>query len=395
MNEKNSIYLDHAATAFPKSECVYLAIDEANRNFAVNVGRGSYALAKKAEEKIVRTRELILILAQAQETAEVVLTPSATFACNQILGGLSWERTDTVYVSPYEHNAVMRVLYLLKKKYSFEIEELAVHRETLELDIEKISHQFIRKPPSVLCITKVSNVTGYVLPVEEVVSLIKNRNTIVVVDGSQSFGLVPVKLKESRIDFFVFAGHKTLGGPFGVGGYINNTGKKLEHIFAGGTGSDSLNLEMPKDSVIGYEPGSPNIPAIAGLCAALEEIGTDREHMEQSMKEIWKREKVLFWELKKGLSKLPGVHLYCQENHERQSGICSFTVEGYDSSDIGMILDEDCGIAVRCGYHCAPLIHKYLRDEAYGGTVRVSVGRFNTAREIEELVRAVKEIAKG
>ncbi len=389
------IYLDNAATSFPKSEAVYRAMDEANRNFAVNSGRGSYALAEKAESIIEETRGLIRTLAQAQEMAEVVFTPSATFACNQILGGLHWEKTDVVYVSPYEHNAIMRVLHMLQKQYGFEIEELAINAKTLELDLEKITYQFIQKPPRVLCMTQVSNVTGYVLPVKEVAALVKESGAVVIVDGSQSFGLIPAELKNSGIDFYVFAGHKTLGGPFGVGGYVNHRGRELEIVYAGGTGSDSLNLNMPERAPGRYEPGSPNVSAIAGLHAALKELGTDGESMYRSVRGIRQKERFLFRGLEEELRRIPGVQMYFPVEKERRSGICSFNVEGYQASDVGMLLDEDYHIAVRCGYHCAPLIHKYLRDEEYGGTVRVSVGRFNTEEDVERLVKAVDEIARG
>lgn len=389
------IYLDNAATTFPKPEAVYLAMDEANRTYAVNAGRGSYALAQKAEEIIQKTRKQILALAQAKEEAEVVFTPSATLACNQILGGISWKREDVVYVSPYEHNAVMRVLYLLQQQYGFEVEELALHSKTLELDLEKIKYQFIRKPPRVICMTHVSNVTGYILPVEEVASYVRESPVEVVVDGSQALGLVPVNLKDSEIDYYIFAGHKTLYGPLGVGGYIRNSLKEQKIVFAGGTGSDSLNLKMEGNYHTKMEPGSKNVGAIAGLHAALLELGEDGDSMQKSVKMMRQREQDLFRQMAEGLGRVPGVNLYLPDRLERQSGICSFTVEGFDSSDVGTLLDMDYGIAVRCGYHCAPLIHKYLQDESYGGTVRISVGRFNTKKDVEALTGAVDEIVRG
>jgi len=142
------IYLDNAATTFPKPEAVYRALDWANRNAAVNAGRGSYALAEQAKQLIEDTRGLLLTLTKAKTAAEVVFTPSATFACNQIFGGLPWKREDIVYVSPYEHNAVMRTLHFLQKRYGFAIEELSVDAGTLELDLEKIRYQFIQNPPT-------------------------------------------------------------------------------------------------------------------------------------------------------------------------------------------------------------------------------------------------------
>lgn len=360
------IYLDNAATTFPKPEAVYQALDRANRNAAVNAGRGSYALAEQAKQLIEDTRELLLTIAKAKPEAKVVFTPSATFACNQIFGGLPWSKEDVVYVSPYEHNAVMRTLHFLQKRYGFEIEELSVDAKTLEPDLEKIRYQFIQKPPTVLAMTHVSNVTGYILPIEEIAALADAAKTTVIVDGSQALGLVPVCLEKSGIDYYIFAGHKTLYGPFGVGGYIAQSAGKAEKlglVIAGGTGSNSLNLEMPQLLPDRYEPGSPNVPAIAGLKAAIEELGNHYEEMKQSMETHYHGELELLEMLETELQKIQGIHTYFPQDKEKRSGICSFTIEGYSSDDVGMLLDEDYHIAVRCGYHCAPLIHKYLKDE--------------------------------
>lgn len=392
------IYLDNAATTFPKPEAVYQALDRANRNAAVNAGRGSYALAEQAKQLIEDTRGLLLTLTKAKPAAEVVFTPSATFACNQIFGGLPWKREDIVYVSPYEHNAVMRTLHFLQQRYGFAIEELSVDAGTLELDLEKIRYQFIQNPPTVLAMTHISNVTGYILPVEEVAALTDTEKTTVIVDGSQALGLIPVRLEQSGIDYYIFAGHKTLYGPFGVGGYIaQSTGnaEKLGLVIAGGTGSNSLNLEMPQLLPDRYEPGSPNVPAIAGLKAAIETFGSNYEEMCQTIEEHYQKERELTELLETELQKIQGVHTYFPQDKEKRNGICSFTIEGYSSDDVGMLLDEDYHIAVRCGYHCAPLIHKYLKDEPYGGTVRVGIGQFNTKEDIRQLIHAVEEIARG
>lgn len=313
-------------------------------------------------------------------------------------GYLNYELGNIVYVSPYEHNAVMRTLHFLQKRYGFAIEELSVDAGTLELDLEKIRYQFIQNPPTVLAMTHISNVTGYILPVEEVAALTDTEKTTVIVDGSQALGLIPVRLEQSDIDYYIFAGHKTLYGPFGVGGYIaQSTGnaEKLGLVIAGGTGSNSLNLEMPQLLPDRYEPGSPNVPAIAGLKAAIETFGSNYEEMRQTIEEHYQKERELAELLETELQKIQEVHTYFPQDKEKRSGICSFTIEGYFSDDIGMLLDEDYHIAVRCGYHCAPLIHKYLKDEAYGGTVRVGIGQFNTKEDIRQLIHAVEEIARG
>ena len=157
------IYLDNASTTYPKPEAVYRAVDAAGRT-AVNAGRGSYGLAREAHQLIEDTREQICGMLHGESVAEAVLTPSATVACNQVLGGLEWEKGSPVYVTPFEHNAVMRPLYALQKQYGFEIEELAVDAESMTLNQEKIQYQFLRKPPAVLIMTHVSNVTGAVIP---------------------------------------------------------------------------------------------------------------------------------------------------------------------------------------------------------------------------------------
>lgn len=389
------IYLDNAATTFPKPEAVYQTMDLVNRHYAVNAGRGSYTLAKKAEDLIEKTREQIAMLTRVQGEAEIIFTPSATWACNQILGGLSLTKRDTVYVSPYEHNAMMRVLHLLQKQQKFVIKELAIDTDTLKLDLEKIQYQFMQNPPTILCITHISNVTGYILPIEQVADMAKFFQATVIVDGSQALGLIPVNMQGSAIDYYIFAGHKTLYGPFGIGGYIRNTGKELSTVFAGGTGSASLSLDMPLQTAGRYEPGSKNVVAIAGLHAALKELGDSGVSMQKSVEMFRRREEELYKLMRMRLRDIRNVQVYAQDGETEQSGIVSFVVDGYQSEDVGIILDEDYDIAVRCGYHCAPLIHKYLADEGYGGTVRASVGRFNTEKEIEVFCSAVEEIARG
>lgn len=380
------IYFDNAATTYPKPEAVYRRMDEVNRSMAVNAGRGSYALAQEAAELIGETRNLILETVKANDVAEVVFTASATLACNQILGGIRWKKSDVVYVSPYEHNAVMRSLYHQKEIYGFRIEELAIDTKTLSLDLSRIRYQFTTCPPAAVIMSHVSNVTGYILPIHEVLEAAKEYRPITIIDASQAFCLVPIELRNEPIDFYIFAGHKTPYGPFGVGGFINNREVRLDTYLAGGTGSDSLNLEMPESGSSRYEPGSQNIVAIAGLKAAIEELqqGTGVER-EQELTEYLTAE----------LEKISGVQLYLPEESSQHVGIVAFNIAGYQSEDVAMILDEDYHIAVRAGYHCAPLIHKYIHNPDGVGVVRASLGRFTTKEEIDGLVRAVGEIAEG
>lgn len=387
--QRKVIYMDNAATTYYKPESVYQAMDTVNRCLSVNAGRGSYRLSQIAVDGIDKLRVEIINLINGRNQAEVVFTPSATVAFNQIIGGLMLCSGDRVYVSPFEHNAVMRTLHLWQKKCGFSIEVLPMDVEKLQIDLPKTEYMFVQRPPTHVFITQVSNVTGYILPTTKIFELAKkitHGQALVIVDGAQSFGLVPADYQQTPYDALVFAGHKTLYGPFGIAGFIKKRELKLVPILAGGTGSDSLMLDMPENDG-GLEPSSPNIAAAAGLYASVCYI------KEKTVSTIYQHEKELTQELVKGLSTISRVHLYIPKEEASHIGIVSFTMKDYRSDEVGRILDEDYNIAVRTGYHCAPLIHKYLNDEEFNGTVRVGLSYFNKLEDVELLVEAVREIA--
>ena len=375
------IYLDNAATTFPKPEVVYEAMDKMNREGAVNAGRGSYKLAHEASKLIQDTKQLIRDLVHVDASASVVFAPSITIAMNQIIYGLPIRDNAVVYVSPYEHNAVARPLYELSKKKNIQIKELPIN-DSLEIDIEKMKYDFIKDNPEYVFCTHISNVTGYILPIEEIFRESKKYNCINVLDSAQSLGLIDIRADMLTVDIIAFAGHKTLYGPLGIGGFINLSGVILDTYITGGTGSDSLNLNMPKDKEGRYEAASCNIVAVAGLNAAIKDI---------SKKDYFYHEKKLSDYLIEKLEKVRGIKTFLPGNLEKHIGIVSFCVEDMDSNDVGMILDEDFDIAVRTGYHCAPYIHKYLKDEKYNGTVRIGFSQFTTVKEIDRLIDAVLE----
>ncbi len=380
----NTIYLDNAATTFPKPEKVYQVMDYVNRNMAVNAGRGSYELAREAAKIIDETRVQLLKLCSSKDV-EVIFSSSATVAINQILRGMLWNKNDVVYVTPYEHNAVMRTLHSLGKEYEIIIEQIPIDAITLEIDLEKTKYLFTQRRPKMICITHVSNVTGYILPIIELAGLAKTFDSITLIDGAQALGLVPFILDERIIDFYVFAGHKTLYGPFGIAGFYYNKKYKLKDYFTGGTGSDSLNLDMPIESPIKYEPSSPNIGAIAGLNAALSVILDEESNLFLIEKE---KTKLLIDELQK----LKDIVLYLPNNLDMHVGIISFNIQGYNSNEVGMILNQDFNISARTGYHCTPLIHSYLNNSEYSGTIRISIGKFTKEEHIMILINALKEL---
>lgn len=376
------IYLDNAATTFPKPESVYVAMDEMNREGAVNAGRGSYKLAQDASKLIADTKDKIRQLVHVDVSTAVVFTPSITIAINQIVNGLGLRRKAVVYVSPYEHNAVARSIYELSKKLELVVKELPMN-DGLEIDIEKMKYEFSKDKPEVVFCTHVSNVTGYVLPIEEIFLEAKKHGSINILDSAQSMGLIEIRADLLAVDLIGFAGHKTLYGPLGIGGFINVSGVSLETFIAGGTGSDSLSLEMPIGSESRFESSSPNIVAIAGLNAAL--LCLNQEHH-------LKYEKELTDYLVCNLSEIKEVKMYLPKELDNHVGIVSFVINGFSSEDIGTILDADYGIAVRTGYHCAPYIHKHLKDEMSLGSIRVGLGQYNNKSDIDSLVNAIKEI---
>lgn len=378
------IYLDNAATTFPKSENVYQALDVANRELAFNSGRGLYTSARKATELIDATKNQILKLIAAPDNATVVFTPSITVALNEILQGIEFVENDNIYLSPYEHNAVARTIHLLELKKHINVIEMPLNLETLEIDIDKLKYMFTMHLPKCVCCTHISNVTGYILPIKEIFDAAEKYNAITVLDTAQSLGVEKICSKELNISFLAFAGHKALYGPLGIGGFVDFKKSKLHEVIVGGTGSNSLSLDMPKDSPYKYESSSCNVVAVAGLHAALNEV--DIEGNDRIEKELLKY-------LIEELRIIDGVELYTPADGSHKS-IVSINLKNYKADDVASILDQDFDIAVRAGYHCAPLIHKWIKDEEYLGTVRISVGKFNQKNDVEEIVKAIKELCE-
>ena len=361
-------------------------MDETNRKIGVNAGRGSYKVAREASAIITDTKNEIRKLIHADSSAAVVFSPSVTIALNQVVNGINWQKGSTVYVSPYEHNAVARTLKKVADDYGLNICLLPVKIESLEIDLEKLKYDFSKdKPVAVFC-THVSNVTGYILPIKEIFEEAKKYNAITILDSAQSLGLIQIDSKQLDVDIIAFAGHKTLYGPFGIGGFVNLSGIKLNEFITGGTGSDSLNLNMPTGREEKYEASSSNIVAIAGLNVALKNLD-----VEANYKYEWGLTKYLIEQLKE----IKTVHMYLPGDSKKHVGIVSFICEGINSEDVGTILDEDFDIAVRTGYHCAPYIHDYLKDKDSLGTVRVGLSKFNIEADIDKLVKALIEIIEG
>ena len=375
-------YFDNAATTFPKPDSVYDFMDKFYRECGVNVGRGQHKLASKASALVQETRELILELFHCP-SKKVIFTHTATEAINLILRGLPINDKYTVYISPFEHNAVTRVLHHLQAMYGIQIETLSFDKATMTYDMARIRNQFAENKPNWMVISHASNVCGVVSPIKELCHLSKEFGAINVIDMCQTAGLIDTDLSGEDIDFAVFAGHKTLYSPLGVAGVVSSFAIKPQPLLFGGTGVESANQDLPESIPERYEVASPDIAAISGLNASLKWI------KEKSIQSIYEREQENYKRLVEILSRYENIKVV-ETGGERSIGVVSCLFEGYGSDSIGQVLSEQ-NIAIRTGLHCAPIAHKFLGTFP-AGTVRFSVSYFNTAEDFEMLENALDYI---
>lgn len=383
------VYLDNAATTFPKPEAVYQAADEFYRHYGGNAGRGANPLARRGAELITETRRLMATWLGASSPEQVIFTPSATIALNIAIFGAQLHPNDAVYVTPFEHNSVLRPLEYLRQTINISIHEIPFHPKTMTCNIDKMAAMFRVTPPAMICATQASNVCGIMPPLVEIFSLsrrVQDYHCINIVDGAQTAGLYPLNLSDGLIDALIFSGHKSLYGPYGVAGLVlpNYSQWQPAPFLLGGTGTFSESLDMPDTLPSAYEAGSQNIYAMAGLRAALDwlqEIGRET---------IVSHIRVITSQLQQTLRNLPGITLYTSGD-KTEAGILSFTVDHIRPQAIEMALGA-AGIAVRAGLHCAPWAHRWLGTIDRGGTVRVSAGFFNSLEDLNQLTKALRRL---
>ena len=369
-------YFDNAATTFPKPETVYKAMDSFYRTNGVNVGRGMFREASIANNLVNETRKLMLELLHATTEYSCVFTSSATEAINIILQGIDWKKDMTVYISPFEHNAVIRTLAYLEKVYGIIVKEIAPDKNW-DYNLEEIKSIFSKHNPDVVVMSHSSNSFGYINPIKEIFDIAKLFGAITVCDMAQTTGLIDTDVVRYKIDYAIFAGHKTLYGPLGIGGFVTNQKCALKPLIYGGTGIDSKNPEMPEEMPTKYEAGSPNIHAIAGLNAALKWIN------ETGINNIFQKEKEKTAQLLEILKTHKNISVVRCADESKNIGVVSCVFEGYSSDNIGQVLSEH-DIAVRSGLHCAPRAHKFLKTSP-NGTVRFSISCFTTEYDFSSL----------
>ena len=375
-------YFDNAATSYPKPDTVYSFMDSFYRSHGGNAGRGEYALAASAKGVIDETRELLRELLHCP-SKQVIFTPTATIALNMVIQGLLAKGIRTVYITPFEHNAVTRTLHHYEEKGKITVTELAVS-EQLKYDIERIRYQFDSVHPDLIVMSHASNVIGLISPVEDVFTLAKEYGAVTVVDMAQTAGLVELNVGLETVDFAVFAGHKTLLGPTGISGFLMKPGFELPTVLFGGTGYDSANQDMPSSLPEKYEMGTLNISGIAGLNAALKWI-KGQSIAKLYSDELDHRKKLLDLLKRYDFIKVIGNAEGC-----KYVGIVSCLLEGISSDSAGSVFSER-GISVRTGLQCAPRAHQFLGTYP-AGTIRFSVSALTRSNDFDELENALDDI---
>ncbi|OLO42146.1 cysteine desulfurase [Alkalihalophilus pseudofirmus] len=377
------IYFDQAASSFPKPKKVGEAVLEAINDYGANPGRGGHTLAVRANDVIFKARKTIAMMFGERNPANVCFYLNATQALNQAIQGVDFKEGDHVITTSFEHNSVRRPLERLKDTKGIKVSyiEPAVNGKLLLELIE----QEINENTKAIVVSHGSNVTGTILPIEEIGKFTKVHDILFVVDASQTAGILSLDMKEMNIDMLAFPGHKGLMGPQGTGVLIIRDHVDLIPLIYGGTGSHSEDVQQPEKRPERYESGTLNTPGIAGLLAGIEELHSI------GIESIYEHEAQLTTYCLERLSVIEGIQIYGPQLHETRLAVISFTIEGIDVHEVAMILDQHYQIGVRAGLHCSPLTHSLLGTED-GGAIRVSFGYYNTIEEVDRFIDAIKEI---
>ncbi|MGO1469461.1 MAG: aminotransferase class V-fold PLP-dependent enzyme [Tissierella sp.] len=377
------IYFDNAATTFPKPDSVYESVMEAMKEYGANPGRSGHKMSLRANRGIFETRNLLAGFFNIKNPMNMVFTFNATESLNLGIKGIL-KAGDHVITTTMEHNSVLRPIKYLEKKG---IENTIIQANSKgEIDPEDIK-MAIRKNTKLIVTTHISNLTGTILPVKEIGKIAKDKKILYMVDAAQSAGVYDIDVDKMNISLLAFPGHKGLLGPLGTGGLYIREGLKIERIYQGGTGSASESLIQPDTMPDGYESGTLNSPGIVGLGAGIKYINN------KGIENIRKHEEELTKYFLDGIKDIEGIKIYGPMDIKKRAAVVALNMKDIDSSEIAYILDEEYDIGVRSGLHCAPLAHKTI-GTLDQGVVRFSFGIFNSKKEVDQAINALKEISK-
>lgn len=376
------VYLDHAATSWPKPPEVFEAMRKAMEEAAANPGRGSHRMAVKASRVLYGTRRMLADLFGVKNPNDIALTSNTTEALNLAIKGYLREG-DHVIATMIEHNSVRRPLEYLKRTRGVQVDYIPVDEEG-QLDVQLIEGAFRSNTRLVVC-SHSSNLLGSIIPLVEIGELVKRKGAVLLVDAAQSAGMLDIHVETMHVGMLAFPGHKGLLGPQGTGGLYISPDIDLEPLLHGGTGSQSEAIEQPTVRPDRYEAGTPNTIGYAGLQAGVKKV------LEWTPQHIYQHEWELTQYMIEGLQEVGGLRILGPALGQARTGIVAFVSERYSASELAFRLDREYGIAVRAGYHCTPLAHMASGTEQTGA-VRASVGISTSRDEVEFMRKAIAEI---
>ncbi len=382
------IYLDNAATSWPKPEAVYDAVDRYQRECGAPLGRGSSRGGVSVEQAVRQLRDRLARLLGAPDADHVVLTFNGTDSLNLALHGLL-EPGDRVVTTDIEHNSVLRPLHALQTTRQVVVERMPVDADGA-IDPDRL-RKALRQPARLVVFSHVSNVLGTIQDVPTLTGIARQAGALTLVDAAQSAGHLPISMQSWQVDLLATSGHKGLLGPLGTGVLCLNRGieSRLRPVRQGGTGTSSEEDAQPTALPGRFESGNHNVPGLIGLAAAVEWIS------ERGVASLRAHELEISQRLRDGLAQVPGVTLYGPADSQSRTAILSVTIDGYAPHEAAMLLEEHFGIVTRAGLHCSPRMHASLGTLNRGGTLRFSPGAFTTPDQCDRAIEAVTQLAQG
>jgi cysteine desulfurase family protein len=378
------IYLDNAATTWPKPPAVVEAMGSCMNDYGANPGRGSHQLAMKASRVIFECRRNLARLFDIPNPNDIVFTMNTTMALNLAILGYVQQGQHVVCTS-IEHNSVRRPLEYLKRSKQIDVTYVPADRLG-NIDLAEVKNAFNERTSLFVC-NHSSNLLGTIIPLEQIAEACGKRNVKILVDAAQTAGIIDIDVAGMGIDMLAFPGHKGLFGPQGTGGLYIHPDIHLEPLLYGGTGSQSESIEQPVVRPDRYEAGTHNTVGLAGLNEGVKFV------LQEGVSQIHAKEWRLIQQLMEKLMGIDHVTVYGPDLGQNKTGIVAFNISGVDPSETAFILDQSFQIAVRAGYHCTPLAHESI-GTLDTGAVRASVSYFTTDEEIGQCVQAVREISK-
>ncbi|MFO7722592.1 MAG: aminotransferase class V-fold PLP-dependent enzyme [Bacteroidales bacterium] len=378
------IYLDNSATSFPKPEMVYTYMCDFYRNHGVSPGRSGFDAAIETEEVVFGTRKLLTEFFNGDDPNRLTFSYNASDSLNMIIQGLA-EPGDHVITTCLEHNSVLRPLHHLELSGMIEVTYLPFDARGY-IDPDDV-RKAIRKNTKMAVINHCSNVIGTIQPIREIGAICREAGVFLVLDSTQSAGAIPIDIKALNVDVIVFTGHKCLMGPTGIGGSYVCDHVPVRYTRFGGTGVRSAQKTHLEEFPYRLECGTLNLLGVAGLKAGVRWV------LDQGIETLHRGEMRLWNKLTQGLRDIDNITLYCADSDKNHNPVLSLNVRGLDSGDVGIMLDVDHSIACRTGLQCAPKVHEVIGTDKIHGTVRLSIGPFNTDADIDAAIAAMEEIA--